>query len=429
MLPLNTRVVIIGAGPAGLSTALALKEQGITDVTVLEREPVVGGKCRSFTHNGRTYDIGANLTTPRYQTIRALAHRLGMTPRVIEDRRIVNIGAEQFESLTDANLLERLVVRGGSSVYAGLRHLTGVDRHGYANLRDGVEQPFGDWLVRHGLGRFAELFEVLFIAYGYGRMMELPAAYALKFFDPIHMEAAVDVVLGEAVPETTDFVEGFQELWERVDRTYGIDTLRGVQVQQVRRSPRGVDVQWIQDGAPRTERFDKLVVACPLTEARAFLDTSSAEERLIEQIQYNDYYVTVAQLADAPDVSTYIYPYARQFTPGQPTVYYPPVDGDEGIFIFYAYGGEGIDEQVVRDNILAAMDSEALAGRVVEFLHTQRWRYFPHVSSAAMRAGWYDDLEALQGTFHTLYTGEILSFTLVELIANYSRDLVARHFR
>ncbi len=429
MLPLDTRVAIIGAGPAGLSTALALKEAGVSDVTVFEREAVVGGKCRSFRHAGHTYDLGANLTTPRYQTIRALAHRLGMTPRVIEDRRIVNIGAEQFESLSDAGLIERLVVRGGSSLYASMRHLTGIDRQGYANLRDGVEQPFGDWLSRHGLGRFAELFEVLFIAYGYGRMLELPAAYALKFFDPIHMEAAVDVVLGEEVPDTTDFVEGFQELWERVDSVFGIDTLRGVEIESVGRSPRGVDIRWRADGQVCADRFDKVVIACPFTEAARFLDTSSEEQRLFEQIRYNDYYVTVARLADAPEVSTYVYPYARQYTPGQPTVYYPPVDGDDGIFIFYAYGGEGIDTEVVRANIRAAMASEELQGTVVEFLHTQHWRYFPHVSSDAMRSGWYDDLESLQGSFHTFYTGEILSFTLVELIANSSRDLVAKHFR
>ena len=428
MLPLRTRVAIIGGGPAGLSTAMFLKERGFAEVTVLEKEPSVGGKCRSFEHDGHVYDIGANLTTPRYRTIRPLGERLGMTLRRIEDRRIVNVGPEEFPSLQDANLAQRLVVRGGASLYTRMRHLTGIDRQGYAGLRDGVEQPFEDWLRKHGLGRFRELFEVLFVAYGYGQMLELPAAYALKFFDPVHMEAAVDVVLGKEIPDTKDFAEGFQELWRRVDQEFGIHARCDVTVHEVHRSPRGVEIAWTDAEGDHTERFDKLVVACPLDEALTFLDASEDEERLFSQIRYNDYFVTVARLTGAPDISTYVYPYARQFTPGQPTVYYPPVHGDEGLFTYYAYGGPGIDEETVRSNILTAMARSELAGEVAEFLHTQHWRYFPHVPSDVMRGGWYEDVEGMQGRFHTFYVGEVLSFTLVELVANYARDLVSRHF-
>jgi predicted NAD/FAD-dependent oxidoreductase len=434
VLPLTTRVVVIGAGPAGLSAAMTLKERGFRDVTVLEREEHVGGKCRSFRYGDHVYDLGANLTTPRYHTIRALGDRLGMTRRKVADRRIVTLGAEQFRSLADSGVFERLAVRGGASLYARLRHLTGIDRHGYAGLRDGVEQPFSTWLQRHGLGMFRELFEVLFIAYGYGQMLELPAAYALKFFDRIHIQASVDTVLGEEVPFTMDFVEGFQELWERVDRAYELQTVRGAQIRAVRRSPRGVEVEYTQGEQVKIERFDKLVLACPLQDSLAFLDSSAVEERLFRQIVTNDYYVTVAQVRGMPDLSTYVYPYARRFTPGQPTVFYPPVrisspeEPDDDIFVFYAYGGPGVDLRTVRENIAATVAAPELGGRVETFLHTQHWRYFPHVDSAAMQAGFYDDLEALQGEFHTYYTGELLSFTLVELVAEYSRSLVDRHF-
>lgn len=428
MLPLTSRIAVIGAGPAGLSAALTLRERGFRSVTVLERETHVGGKCRSFSHRGHVYDLGANLTTPRYRTIRALADRLGLTQRKVADRRIVNLSQERFESLADAGLLEKLVVRGGASVYVGMRHLTGIDRHGYARLREGVARPFGEWLDRHGLEPFRELFEVLFVAYGYGRMLDLPAAYALKFFDRVHLEASIDTVMGKVVPFTTDFAEGFQELWERVDRQYEIGTLRGAAVEAVRRSPRGVEIAWRQGGEARSERFDALVVATGLQDARGFLDTSEEEERLFSQIRTNDYYVTLARVEGVPDLSTYLYPAARRFTPGEPTVFYPPIPTvggeDDDVFVFYAYGGPGVDESVVRQRIEAAIRAPAIGGRVVEFLHTQKWRYFPHVDCAAMQAGFYDDVEALQGRWSTWYVGEVLAFTLVELNAEYSRQLV-----
>lgn len=39
----NHKVVIIGAGPTGLSAARHLKAQGLNDVVVLEREVEAGG--------------------------------------------------------------------------------------------------------------------------------------------------------------------------------------------------------------------------------------------------------------------------------------------------------------------------------------------------------------------------------------------------
>ena len=45
-------VIIIGAGPAGLSTALALSQCGAKDVVVLERETQAGGSPRHCGHKG-----------------------------------------------------------------------------------------------------------------------------------------------------------------------------------------------------------------------------------------------------------------------------------------------------------------------------------------------------------------------------------------
>ena len=43
----NTRICIIGGGPAGLSAGMYLEQKGYENYTILERNDHVGGKCHS----------------------------------------------------------------------------------------------------------------------------------------------------------------------------------------------------------------------------------------------------------------------------------------------------------------------------------------------------------------------------------------------
>ncbi|MGH7658871.1 MAG: protoporphyrinogen/coproporphyrinogen oxidase, partial [Gemmatimonadales bacterium] len=58
------RIVILGAGPAGLGAAWQLARQGRAQVTVLERNPVVGGNAGSFDLNGIRVDYGSHRLHP-----------------------------------------------------------------------------------------------------------------------------------------------------------------------------------------------------------------------------------------------------------------------------------------------------------------------------------------------------------------------------
>ena len=51
------KVVVIGAGFAGLSAACTLAKEGF-DVTVVERLPEVGGRCRTWSSGGYSFDMG-----------------------------------------------------------------------------------------------------------------------------------------------------------------------------------------------------------------------------------------------------------------------------------------------------------------------------------------------------------------------------------
>lgn len=65
--PVDTDVAIVGAGPAGLAAAIALREAGDARVTVLERESSAGGIPRHCHHTGYGIrDLHRFMTGPRY---------------------------------------------------------------------------------------------------------------------------------------------------------------------------------------------------------------------------------------------------------------------------------------------------------------------------------------------------------------------------
>ncbi len=55
------KVVIIGAGLTGLSTAYHLEQRGFTDYKIFEKESDVGGLCRSVYQDGFTFDYTGHL--------------------------------------------------------------------------------------------------------------------------------------------------------------------------------------------------------------------------------------------------------------------------------------------------------------------------------------------------------------------------------
>lgn len=53
------KVIIIGAGAAGIAAACRLYQEGITDIKVLEAEDRLGGRIHSVEYGGSVVDLGA----------------------------------------------------------------------------------------------------------------------------------------------------------------------------------------------------------------------------------------------------------------------------------------------------------------------------------------------------------------------------------
>ena len=104
------QAVIIGGGPAGLAAAIRLREKGVEDMVVLEREGQTGGILRQCIHDGFGLTrFGESLSGPEY------------AQRFVDEAQALGIPC-----LTDTTVLrldgDRTVTASGP---AGLRHIRG----------------------------------------------------------------------------------------------------------------------------------------------------------------------------------------------------------------------------------------------------------------------------------------------------------------
>ena len=68
------QIVIVGAGPAGLTAAYQLCRSGIVDATVLEADDIVGGISRTVERDGWRFDIGGHRFFTKVPEVEAFWH-------------------------------------------------------------------------------------------------------------------------------------------------------------------------------------------------------------------------------------------------------------------------------------------------------------------------------------------------------------------
>jgi protoporphyrinogen oxidase len=151
----NRRVVILGAGPAGLTAAYELSSHDISSV-VLEQDSVVGGLARTVEHNGYRFDIGGH----RFYTKVALVEKIWreiLGDNLLTRRRLSRI---YYKSRFFRYPLEPFdAVRGLGVLESARCVLSFVHSYLFPKL---PEDDFATW-VSNRFGR--RLFEIFFKSY------------------------------------------------------------------------------------------------------------------------------------------------------------------------------------------------------------------------------------------------------------------------
>ena len=410
--PSTSRIGIIGGGPAGLTAAHYLTRCGYPKVTVLERENRVGGKCCSVRQGQHVYEMGAVLATRDYTTTRELMDSVGIDGAPTDGVNCFDLEGhpiDLFPRRQIPRLLWQVLVHYAWATQVRYRQINGP---GLAGVDPDLCEPFQEFAEHHGLPSLQGALAPPFTAFGYGYFSEVPTAYVMKYLD-LHMIESLRSPSRRLV-----WPEGVETLWSRIAEQHDVRT--GVTVRHVTRSDT-VRVETEQD----VLEFDDLILTSPLDDALGYLDASPTERRLFSAIRTYDYWVLLCRIDGLPDSSGFLPAHFLSEARGHLMMWYHRWH-DEPLYTLYALGDGSMTEDDIERT--CAADLQHLGAWLDEVVDARCWKYFPHVTSSVMADGFYDDLEELQGTRHTYYAGELMSFSTIERSASYSRDLVDRFF-
>jgi len=152
------KVLILGAGAAGLSAAWKLAEYGIK-VEVLEKDKVVGGLCQTLHKDGYFFDLGGHRFISRdEQVIRELTVLMGDELLTVPRSSTIRLMGRYFQyPLQTADLLKKMSP--GTLNRCMLDYLYTLLRH---KIRPRPDVSFQDWVTN----RFGSaLYDIFFGPY------------------------------------------------------------------------------------------------------------------------------------------------------------------------------------------------------------------------------------------------------------------------
>jgi squalene-associated FAD-dependent desaturase len=184
------QVVVVGAGFAGLSAALALSARGL-QVTVCERSPRPGGRATSFVSDALNAELdnGQHVLLGCCDRLQALLQAVGLEHAVqlqpllnipvYAQGRVARLYSRRWPGVL--HLLPALIGYRHLGPGERMRALVAGMRIATMRVLPGDEESFATWLLRHGQSEriIARLWDLIIVSIMNGRCHQISARQAL----------------------------------------------------------------------------------------------------------------------------------------------------------------------------------------------------------------------------------------------------------
>lgn len=414
-------VVMIGGGGSGTFAAIRLQQEGYS-VALVEKRERLGGHVDTYRDaaTGIAIDYGVGV----YANISAVVDYFSYL-----DVPLVSVPAVAPNTLVFANFeTDGKAVAPPASFAWTNQTAIGLGLFGYLQqqgqypfIGNGFDLPdpvpedlllrWGDFLEKYSLQAIANVASQYL--QGLGDILAQPTLYVMKYLT----QRTVNTILGTGPTfVTSGSGSGNQALYEAALARLGADAFLNSNVVSIVRSETGVEVVFDAPAGRQTVQARKLVVAIQPTLANLqalHLDLTADESALFAQFNHSYYWDAVLSASGLPpatglqniDVDA---PYG---IPAQPATYtFTPTQVDGLLTAWYGSPSYVSDEDV-RAALLAELVRTAGANgynltsapSVVALNNHAPFELTVPVE--AIRAGFYGDVNALQGERSTWWTG------------------------
>ncbi len=213
------KILILGAGPAGLTLGNRLKEKGINSFLILEKEEESGGLCRSVEFEGEPIDIGG----PHYldhRSERVMSYLFGFMPEsewnLYERDSKILVNGQLINSPFEANLWQM-------DMDSQVSYLESISVAG-CNTGSDMPEEFKEWIYWKLGRRIADDYMIPYNSKLYGDNLDSMGTYWLYKLPNVSFRETLLSCLQKHAYGTQPCVAqfyypkntGFGELWRRM---------------------------------------------------------------------------------------------------------------------------------------------------------------------------------------------------------------------
>ena len=405
-------VCIIGGGSSGTYTAIRLQQAG-KSVALIEKQPQLGGNVNTYVDPAtkQTFDNGVvvfdnvPIVTNYFKYLDVALAPLG-----------ASAGASLFADFSNGSAVPAADLYAGNTTTALLAYQKQLDKYPYLNNGYNLPNPvpadlllsWGDFIKKYNLEAFA--FTVSVYNQGVGDILSLPTLYMMKYLNP---DETKSLLTGDFLT-TKNFNN--QQLYDNALKKLGSSVFVSSTVTNVCRTENGVEVTMDTPHGKKLIKASKLVIALrpELSALQPFLDLRSDESQLFSQFKTSHYWCGIVNNTGIPDNTglTNANPNKPYDIPTLPGLYSIGATGIAGLHSVYYNTDENQSDAAVQSEILTIVDrvrrgmgyKAPTAKPEFVYFHNHS-PFFLTVSTDAIKDGFYQKLEALQGQSRTYYTG------------------------
>lgn len=296
-------IAIIGAGPAGLFTARRLRQLGVKEITLLEKEDHVGGKCSTYfapENPALKTERGALVFSPNYGVVID-----AMIEKGVKSERILSVKNDTVEIMNQIDHLNYSQFFKFSSQFAcelwKFCRLVKAYKNACAALRPlppELESPFAQYAKKHGLEKITTFLKPFVTGFGYGDMNDCPTYSVLEYMGYMTIPFLIAQHWGAVSCEIRSIEGGFQYLMQKIAEDFNVVTSSTIH-QVIRNGSEAIIDYHDKNGSKRTLKADALILAVsPKHWERIFgrKNLTPTELSCVDQLTYYRYPVVICKL-------------------------------------------------------------------------------------------------------------------------------------